>query len=248
MLELVSPLFRNIYESTGINFIIFYDEYEYNRFINGIFNSIELIFLSILLSLFIGVVGAWAQGSNHRSVRWAVGAYIQIFRNTPIMVQLLFFYFGLGHFTPQVDMGGYQQPLITAFAWAVISIGIFGGAFNAEIFRSGLEAVPKSTHEAAESLGFTRFAIYFYITLPLAFRISLPALTNNIVSLAKTSSLAYVISVQEVTYTLNQIWADNLNVTEMMSVLFVYYIVVVSVLAALMHRLERVLALPGFGK
>jgi polar amino acid transport system permease protein len=248
MLELIAPFFRQLYERTGLNFIVFYDPYEYGRLINGAITSLQLIFGSLLLSLVIGVLGAWTQGARSGVLRGGVNAYIQAFRNTPPMIQLLFFYFGLGAFTPTIDMGGYSQPLISSFSWAIISLGIFGGAFNIEIFRAGLEAVPESTHEAAESLCFSRWQTFLYITLPLAFRISLPALTNNLVSLAKTSSLAYVIAVPEMTYVLNQVWSDNVNVPEMMLLLFVYYVVVVTLLATALHVLERQLVLPGYGQ
>ena len=248
MFSLIAPYFHDLYEKTGLNFIVFYDKYEFGRFVSGASTSLQLIFWSMLLSLAIGVLGAWAQGAGSRIVRGGVNAYIQAFRNTPPMIQLLFFYFGLGAFTPQVDMGGYYQPLVTAFSWAILSLGIFGGAFNVEIFRAGLEAVPESTCEAAESLGMSKWQIYFYVTLPLAFRISLPALTNNLVSLAKTTSLAYVISVPEMTYTLNQIWSDNVNVPEMMLLLFLFYVIIVAFLASGMHLLERRLALPGYGQ
>ncbi|MBK1622859.1 amino acid ABC transporter permease [Afifella marina] len=248
MFSLIAPLFQRLYDETGLNFIIFYDRYEYDRFVSGIAISLQLIFWSILLSLVIGVLGAWVQTSRSRLLRGVVNGYIQLFRNTPPLIQLLFFYFGLGAFTPQVDMGGYYEPLISSFAWAILSLGIFGGAFNVEIFRSGIEAVPKSTAEAAESLCFSRWQTYAYITLPLAFRISLPALTNNLVSLAKTTSLAYVISVPEMTYTLNQVWSDNINVPEMMLVLFLFYVIIVSLIAAGLHWLEKRLALPGYGR
>ncbi|MCF1504608.1 amino acid ABC transporter permease [Afifella sp. H1R] len=248
MFSLIAPLFQRLYDETGLNFIVFYDRYEYDRFVSGIAISLQLIFWSILLSLIIGVLGAWVQTSRSRLLRGVVNGYIQLFRNTPPLIQLLFFYFGLGAFTPQVDMGGYYEPLISSFSWAILSLGIFGGAFNVEIFRSGIEAVPKSTAEAAESLCFSRWQTYAYVTLPLAFRISLPALTNNLVSLAKTTSLAYVISVPEMTYTLNQVWSDNINVPEMMLVLFLFYVIIVSLIAAGLHWLEKRLALPGYGQ
>jgi len=248
MFQLISPFFQDLYDRTGLNFIIFYDQYEYERFLSGIGISLQLIFWSIVVSLAIGVLGAWAQSARSPIVRGLTDAYIQAFRNTPPMVQLLFFYFALGTFTPQVDMGGYYQPLISSFVWAVISLGIFGAAFNVEIFRAGLEAVPESTKEAAESLCLSKWQTYLHVTLPLAFRISLPALTNNLVSLAKTTSLAYVISVPEMTYTLNQVWSDNVNVPEMMLVLFLFYVIVVSLLAAGLHLVERRLALPGYGQ
>lgn len=248
MLDLIAPVFQNLAETTGWNFVVFYDPYEYDRFLRGASISLQLIVLSVLLSLVIGVIGAGVQSSRSALLRGVVNGYIQLFRNTPPIIQLLFFYFGLGAFTPQVDMGGYYQPLISSFTWAVLSLGIFGGAFNVEIFRSGIEAVPKSTTEAAESLCFSSWQTYVYVTLPLAFRISLPALTNNLVSLAKTTSLAYVIAVPEMTFTLNQVWSDNINVPEMMLVLFLFYVVIVSLIAAGLHILERRLALPGYGQ
>lgn len=248
MIDLIGPYFRRLYDAKGLNFNVFYDGYEFDRFAAGASNSLQLIFWTLLLSLVIGVLGAWAQNARSAAVRVGMDAYIQVFRNTPPMIQLLFFFFGLGSLTPTVDMGGYTQPLISAYMWAIISLGIFGGAFNVEIFRSGLEAVPESTLEAAESLCFSRWQTYLYVTLPLAFRISLPALTNNLVSLAKTTSLAYVIAVPEMTYVLNQVWSDNINVPEMMLLLFLFYIVVVTALASALHLLERKLALPGYGQ
>lgn len=247
MFETISHFFRHLNESTGMNFIVFYDDYEFDRFLEGAGLSLQLMGWSILLSLVIGVLGAWAQTARSRFVRVLVDAYIQAFRNTPPMIQLLFFYFGLGAFTPAVDMGGYYEPIISSFGWAVLSLGIFGGAFNVEIFRAGLEAVPETTREAAESLSFTSWQTYMYITLPLAFRISLPALTNNLVSLAKTTSLAYVVAVPEITYVLNQVWSDNINVPEMILVLFLFYVIVVSALAWVLHAIERRLAIPGYG-
>lgn len=248
MLELIAPYFRSLYERTGLNFAPFYDPYEYQRLLEGMWTSVALIAAILAVSLVVGVLGAAAQQSHIRAVRWLMAGYIQLFRNTPPMVQLLFFYFGLGAFTPQVDMGGWYEPAITAFGWAVIALGMFGGAYNVEIFRSGLDAVPSTTVEAAESLGFSRPMIFGYITMPLAFRICLPALTNNLVSLAKTSSLAYVIAVPEITYTFSQIWSDNVNVSEMMVLLFLYYIVLVALIAHVLGRVERRLALPGYGQ
>jgi|TARA_R110002124_G_scaffold285953_1_gene465473 polar amino acid transport system permease protein len=248
VLDLIAPFFERLNDTTGLNFSTFYDSYDWGRLMEGMWVSIKLITAIIALSLVIGVIGAGAQTSRLRPVRWVVAAYIEIFRNTPPIVQLLFFYFGLGAITPQVDMGGWYEPMIGSFGWAVIAIGIFGGSYNVEIFRSGIEAVPDSTKEAAEALGFSGFKIFVYVTFPLAVRICLPALTNNIVSLAKTSSLAYVIAVPEITYSLSGIWSDSLNVPEMMLLLFVYYIVLIAIIARIMTAIERKLALPGYGQ
>ena len=116
-----------------------------------------------------------------------------------------------------------------------------------EIFRSGIEAVPRTTIEAAESLGFSRLRTYLFIVFPLAFRISLPALSNNLVNLVKTTTLAYAIAVPEMLYMSSQIWSDELNVPEMMNVLLICYFALVGVLVYAMHRWERAIRVPGFG-
>jgi polar amino acid transport system permease protein len=243
----IAPFFQNLYDETGWNFIIFYEQYEYDRFISAVWVSLKLIVACLLFSLVVGIVGAWAQGAKSRIIRLGMAGYIQIFRNTPPFVQLLFFYFVIGTITPQVDKGGYYEPVIGSFGWAVIALGFFAGAFNTEIFRSGIEAVPTSTREAAEALGYTRLKSYLYVIFPLAFRVCLPALNNNLVNLLKTTTLAYGIAVPEMMYTANQVWSDNVNVPEMMIVLFVYYIVLVGVLVWAMHKWEHKMRIPGYG-
>ncbi|MDX1514393.1 MAG: amino acid ABC transporter permease [Gammaproteobacteria bacterium] len=245
---------RNLYEETGINLVFIYEEYERVRFIEGFQNTVWLGVICVILSVVIGVIGAWLQGSKFRIIRLVVAGYIQFFRNTPPLVQLLFFYFALGKtlenigLMPMYDAGGWQQPLIGNFGWAVVSLSFFAGSFNVEIFRSGIEAVPTSTREAAEALGYTRLKAYIYIVLPLAFRVCLPSLNNNLVNLVKTTTLAYVIAVPEMMYTANQIWSDNVNVPEMMVTLFIVYVSLVGVLVWMMHKWERALRVPGFGQ
>ena len=247
MLEAIAPFFQNLYDETGVNFVMFYEEYEYDRFVEAIWVSLKLIVACLIFSLVVGIVGAWAQGAKSRIVRYGMAGYIQLFRNTPPFVQLLFFYFVIANITPQVDKGGYFEPIIGSFGWAVIALGLFAGSFNTEIFRSGIEAVPTSTREAASALGYTRLQAYIHIIFPLAFRVCLPALNNNLVNLLKTTTLAYGIAVPEMMYTANQIWSDNVNVPEMMFILFVYYIVLVGVLVWLMHKVEHKMRIPGYG-
>jgi polar amino acid transport system permease protein len=247
-LEAISDWFARLDEETGINLTIFYDAYDRDRMWEGFLTTLELSAICILLSLVVGVVGAWLQGSSLKLTRRVVQAYIQFFRNTPPLVQLYFFYFALGSFVPMTETAlGYREPMITNFAWAVISLSFFAGAFNVEIFRAGIEAVPRTTVEAAESLGFSRLQTYVYIVLPLAFRISLPALNNNLVNLVKTTTLAYAIAVPEMLYVASQIWSDEVNVPEMMTFLLIAYVVLVGVLVWVMTRWERSLRIPGYG-
>ena len=106
--------------------------------------------------------------------------------------------------------------------------------------------LPRTTIEAAEALGYTRFSAYCHIVLPLAIRVCLPALNNNPVNLLKTTTLAYAIAVPETLYALKQIWSESQNVMEMMILLLATYGILVGVLVWLMHRWERAMHIPGY--
>ena len=248
-MNLVAEFFQRLYETTGLNFTIFYDSYDRGRYFHGLWTTIYLSLLSIAISVVIGAIGAWLQGSPLRALRAAINGFVVIFRNTPPLVQIFFFYFGLGTLLPaSFDESGLRQPLLSNVQWAIISLSLFAGAFNVEIFRSGIEAVPSTTIEAAEALGYTRLKAYLFIVLPLALRVCLPALNNNLVNLLKTTTLAYAIAVPETLYALKQIWSESQNVPEMMCVLLATYVGLVGILVFVMHRWERSLAIPGYGR
>lgn len=248
-MDVIPAWFQNLYETTGLNFTIFYDAYDWDRYVNGVKTTLLLAVVTILASLVIGAVGALLQSAPSRLVRGAVNTFVVAFRNTPPLVQIFFFYFGVGAVLPAgEDQFGLRQPFIDNVQWAIFALSLFAGAFNVEIFRSGIEAVPKTTVEAAEALGYTRLKAYLYVILPLALRVCLPALNNNLVNLLKTTTLAYAIAVPETLYAVKQIWSESQNVFEMMLVLFVTYGVLVGVLVWIMHRWEKALRIPGYGR
>ena len=248
-MELFWAWFLWLYDTTGINLSIFYDSFDRQRFFGGIFMTIKLAVICIVCSIIVGIIGAWLQRSPHKWVRWITQAYIQFFRNTPPLVQLYFFYFAVGSVMPRMDMGdGATAPIVSAFGWAVISLSFFAGSFNIEIFRAGIEAVPEATIDAAESLGFTRLQAYYHFVLPLAFRISLPALNNNLVNLVKGTTVAYVIAVPELLYVTSQIWHDEMNVPELMNVLLVMFTIMIGLMVYVMHRWEQKLRIPGYNR
>ena len=249
-LEAIQTFFRELSETyPKWNFIFFYDPTQWDRVVTGLWVTIQLSVICVILSVIIGVVGAWLQGSSLTLVRNFVQGYIQFFRNTPPLIQLLFFYFALGQFTPTYSPDGWLEvPIISNVGWAIISLSFFAGAFNVEIFRAGIEAVPKSTQEAAEALGMNRLQIYIYVVLPLAFRVSLPALNNNLVNLVKTTTQALAIAVPELLYQMVSIYNDYSTAQNAaMLVLFVVYIVLVGILVMGMNRWERAMRIPGYG-
>ena len=252
MLAAVTEFFRQLAEEyPRWNFIFFYDDFQWWRLVGGLKTTVLLSIACIILSVVIGVVGAWAQGSPNKWLRRLVQGYIQFFRNTPPFVQLLFFYFALGQFTPTVTGpdGWTEIPMISNVGWAIISLSFFAGAFNVEIFRAGIEAVPESTREAASSLGFSRLQTYIDVVLPLAFRVSLPALNNNLVNLVKTTTQAIGIAVPELLYESVGIWNDYPSALyPTMLMLFVTFIVLVGILVFGMNRWEKSMRIPGYGE
>jgi len=245
MLDSVGEWFRWLHDAHGITFTIFYDSIDGAKFLRGIWTTVELSAACVALSTVVGIVGAWLQQSSLVWTRRLVQLYIQFFRNTPPLVQLYFFYFALdGALAGLIG----ARNIMGSFGWALVSLSFFAGAFNVEIFRAGSEAVPRATVEAAESLGYTRLAAFCHVVLPLAFRVSLPAFNNNVVNLVKTTTIAYAIATPETLYMANQIWSDNINVPEMMNVVWVFYLALVGVLVWFIGRWERAMRLPGFGR
>jgi polar amino acid transport system permease protein len=240
----VAAWFVWLHKTTGIKLTIFYDSYDRTRFVEGFVNTVKLSAYCLVLSLALGALAAGLAGSRVAAVRRAVQGFVQLFRNTPPLVQLYFFYFALGPVLPRVD----GLPLLGSFGWAVVSLTLLETAFAAEIFRAGIEAVPKSMVEAAASLGYSRWQIYRRVILPLALRVSMPAMTNNLVNLVKTTTLAYAIAVPELLYMSAQIWSEQVNVPEMMIVLLVCYVAIVGLINQLMQMLEDRLRVPGFGQ
>ena len=250
MPEFIRIFFLELYKADPKwNFIFFYDSSQADRVIEGFWMTLELAVICVILSVVIGVIGAWMQNQPNKILRLVVQGYIQFFRNTPPLIQLMFFYFALGQFTPTYSPDGWLEiPIISNVGWAIISLSFFAGAFNVEIFRSGIEAVPESTKEAAEALGLSHLQTYRYIVLPLAFRVSLPSLNNNLVNLVKTTTQAMAIAVPELLYQMVSIYNDySTAMNASMLLLFVVYIGLVAILVFGMSRWEENSRIPGYG-
>ena len=240
--------FRWLYDETGINFSVLYDPYNREKFAAAMFVTVQIAVYVLFITTLIGLFGVWMQRSRFRLLRWFIRGYIELFRNTPKLVQLYCLYFGVSAFLPRFDDGtGLMAPLIGAFTWVILTFALHYGAFTVEVFRSGIEAVPETTLEAARALGMTKLQVYRLVLLPLAFRICLPALNNNYVFVVKGTSLAYAVGINEMLYAANQIYTLDANVPEMMSVLLICYVSMVTIFVTFMNKLERALKMPGYG-
>jgi len=234
--------------SSGINLTIFYDAFDFDRFVTGLGNTLLLILISALLSIVIGAGCAAILTLSNGFAAAIVRGYIALFRNTPLIVQMYFFYFAIGSIMPVGrNELGLPQPLISSFSWAVLSLSLYSGAFNTETFRAGIGAVHNSYEEAALALGYGKRQAFFSVTAPLALRFSFASLANNLVDLTKATTVAYAVGVAELLYVSNQIWSDSLNTIEMMNVMLVIYLVLTGAVVFIINRVEAAMRLPGFG-
>jgi polar amino acid transport system permease protein/polar amino acid transport system substrate-binding protein len=185
--------------------------------------------LAMLGALVVGLAFALASQLRWRIVRGAVTAYVEIFRNTPLLIQIFLIYFGL----PLVLLR------LPAFASGLLALTLYGAAYNCEVFRAGLEAVSRGQHEAARSTGLTPWQEARYVIVPQALRISFPALGNNLVSLVKNSSLVSAIGMVELMFVANDISFNNFRSFEVYGAAVLYYMLLVLGLSRLLAFLER---------
>ncbi|MFE8151930.1 amino acid ABC transporter permease [Brenneria goodwinii] len=249
MMALIADWFKTLHEQTNWNFSVFYNAWEARKYFTGLTIAAELAVWSLIGSMLIGFICIFLKQSSLRPLRWLVTSYVELFRNTPGLAQLYFLFFGIGSYFHLSTYGpNGELPLVSPFQFVVIALSLQYGAFVTEILRAGIEAVPRSTLEAAESLGYDRTKAMIHIVLPLAFRTSLPALGNNMAQIVKSTALAYAIAVPEALYVAHEIWTEHFNVVEMMNVVLLSYLGLMGVFTLLVKLLEHWLKVPGLGR
>jgi len=172
--------------------------------LSGFSTTVQLSAVSIALAFLLGLVIAVMRMSRVLPIRWIACAYLEFFRNTPLLVQMFFWYFGSYKLLPQA-INEWLAKTNFEFTAAVIALTIYTSAFIAEDIRSGVRSIPKGQMEAARSSGLSYIRAMQYVILPQAVRIIIPQLTNQFLNLTKNSSLAMTIGVAELTYQARQV-------------------------------------------
>ncbi|AEF24802.1 amino acid ABC transporter permease [Streptococcus parauberis] len=159
---------------------------------------------ALLLALILGTIFGAMSTSKRKSFRTIARIYVELYQNTPLLVQLVFVFYGLAIIT-------HGHLMISTFMTAVLCVGIYHGAYIAEVIRSGIESVPRGQIEAALSQGFTYEQTMSLIVLPQALRTILPPMTNQVVNLIKNTSIVAIISGADIMFTAKA-WAyDTTN-------------------------------------
>ncbi len=203
---------------------------------SGLWVSVQLIIPSALLGIIIGVTVGALRVYGNPLVKTIANGYVLVFRGFPLVVQLFIWYFGLPY------IGIY----LPAFVAAVIGFSLCSGAYQSEYVRGAFLSVKTGQTLAARALGFSQIKMILFVTLPQAFRRALPGCGNEIIYLIKYSSLAYMITCIELTGEGKIIASDSFRYTETFMVIGAIYLVLTSLAAWLLRRLEDRLHLPGF--
>ncbi|HRK01165.1 MAG TPA: amino acid ABC transporter permease [Oligoflexia bacterium] len=200
-------------------------------FITGAKLTLVLTFYAGVIGLLLGTLAGVAKLQKNLLLRGVATFYTWLFRGTPLLVQILFIYFALPVVSPS-----FQFDEQTA---AIIALALNVGAYNAEAIRGGLIAVPKGQTEAAVSLGLSPVQTLVWITLPQAFRISIPPLVSNLVALLKDSSLASSIGLLELSLVGNRVSSETFSPVPVLLTVAGIYLVITSVLTAAALPLEK---------
>lgn len=198
----------------------------------GMLVSVEIFVVTLLLSLPLGLIVCFGRMSKYTVIRTIVSGYISIMRGTPLMLQLMVVYFG-PYFIFGIRISrGYS--LIAVF----IAFTINYAAYYAEIYRGGIESISVGQYEAAKILGYSRAQTFFRIILPQVIKRILPAVTNEIITLVKDTSLAFVVAVAEMFTIAKQIASSQTTMTPFV-IAAVFYFIFNLVVAIAMEKIEK---------
>lgn len=206
--------------------------------LSGLYTTIELCAVSMPLALALGLIIAAMRMSRVLPVRWFALAYLEFFRNTPLLVQMFFWYFGSYKVLPAIINDWLIQTNFE-FASAVIALTIYTSAFIAEDIRSGVRSIPNEQMEAARSFGLSYVQAMRYVVLPQAIRITIPPLISQFLNLTKNSSLAMTIGVAELTYQARQVESYTFKGYEAFTAATLIYLALSLLITGLMNLYNR---------
>jgi len=201
----------------------------------GLQITFNVSLVCLLIGMIIGFPVALVRVYGPKWLRWLVTAYIEIFRGTPVLVQLFLIYYGLPQF-------GITFPAFTA---AYLAIGLNSGAYQSEYFRGAIQAINPGQMMAARSIGMTRLQAILHIIIPQAIRFVIPSWSNEAVSMVKISSIVYLIAVPEMLYVGKELISRYYNPMQTYLLLGLVYLAVIGAMTILLNEIERRTTIPG---
>jgi len=205
--------------------------WEYRTFIlKGIYETLRLTGCSLSLAILIGLFVGLGMSTKKNIIYTPLHIYVEIFRNTPPLVQIIWIYYCLPIFL------GWE---LVAFTSGAIALGLGFGAYMGEVFRAGIQSVDEGEIEAARSLGMSHFQTMRKITLPQAVRTMIPPFTNTAIALLKSTSLVSIFGVRELTYTARTVATTTFKPIEMFTTIAIIYFLVCTLLSRTSKVIEK---------
>ena len=219
-----------------------YQKWKPGLLIIGLWITLELSVIATILGIIIGIIGGLSRISSNPAFRWITIFYVELIRGSPLMVQILIWYFVVGTLINDL-LAGWGMGRISAFWYGVASLACFAGAYVTEIVRAGIQSIHRGQTEAARSLGMSYAQSMLHIILPQAMRRILPPLAGQFISLIKDSSLLGIIAIRELTKAAREGVAASLQPFEIYLVAGLLYLVLTFTLSMYVQRLEKRMAM-----
>ena len=204
-------------------------------FLDGLLVTLELSATAAVFALLLGWLAAFCRISSIAPLRLFGAGYVSVFRNTPLLIQLYFYYRGLQ------SIGIVLDP----FVCGVLALSLYSGAYLAEVFRAGLLSIPREQTDAGLALGLSRFRVFRMILVPQAFRIVLPEVGNQMISLVKNSSLVAFITVSDLFFIIYKGAVDAFQPVEYFVEGALIYLTISLCISGVIRLLERWVSIPG---
>lgn len=199
--------------------------------------TLKIGILGIILAIAVGLLCTIILHKKIPVIRHIVSLYIELSRNTPLLIQLFFIYYGLPKFGIKID----------AFVCGVLGLAFLGGSYMCEAFRSGMETIDKIQEESALSLGLSHNQTLFYILIPQAVAISTPAFVANVIFLLKETSVFSAISLMDLMFTAKDLIGLYYKTVESLVLLIFFYLIILLPVSILGSYVERRVRYAGFG-
>ncbi len=199
--------------------------------------TVRIAFIGIILSIVVGFLCSLIRYYKIPVLHRIIGVYIELSRNTPLLIQLFFLYFGL----PKIGI------MLSSETCAIAGLIFLGGSYMSEAFRSGLEAVPDSQLESGLSLGLTKLQVVRYVLMPQAVSISVPAFAANTIFLIKETSVFSAVALADLMYTAKDLIGLYYETNEALLMLVIAYLIILLPVSILFTLIERKLRHAGFG-
>lgn len=219
-----------------------YTQWKPGLLIIGLWLTLKISVLATIFGVIIGIIGGLTRLSDNPALKWTTMVYVEVIRGSPLLVQILIWYFILGTVFNEL-LAAYGLGRIPAWWYGVASLACFAGAYVTEIVRAGIQSIHRGQMEAARSLGMSYGQAMRYIIMPQALRRILPPLAGQFISLIKDSSLLGIIAIRELTKAAREAVTASLQPFEVFMLCAVLYLVLTFTLSMLVQHLERRMAI-----